>query len=290
MRKYLLTLAWLCYSITGFSQDGFIEGKPRLAYWLLGSKPQVVIVLHGGAAAQHWYLRPEFDALQESARIIYYDQRGCGESERDSSYLWQDHVTDLHRLIKTLSPLQKVVLAGSSWGSLLAMLYAYSHPEDVKGLILTGTVEWKGREESFLRNGTGYGQLSKLTMQEKRLVFNYDTNRLIKVDTITVSKQFEIQFGSPQHETLLSMQSAPKPERLRKLRMPILIFSGTSNYNRKTGERSDWLDQYVNLFPHAQFHTLNMAGHDPWLSDPNQFFTISNQFIRTISQSNINSK
>ncbi|WP_460671117.1 alpha/beta fold hydrolase [Larkinella ripae] len=278
-------LALLYNSLTSAGQDGFVEGKPRLAYWLVGNKPQTVIVLHGGAAAQHWYLRPEFDALQESARIIYYDQRGCGKSDRDSSYVWQDHVKDLHRLIKSLSPLQKVVLVGSSWGSLLAMLYAYHHPEDIKGLILTGTVEWKGQEEPFVRDGIGYGPLTKLTMQEKRLVFNSDSNGLIKVDTITVSKQFELQFGSPQHETLLSMRSAPKPERLTELRMPILLFSGTLNYNRKTGERNDWLEHYIRLFPQAQLHVLNEAGHDPWLSDPTRFFSISNQFIRTLTLS-----
>jgi proline iminopeptidase len=62
------------------AQDGFIQGVPKLAYWQVGTKSETIIVLHGGPAVQHAYLRPEFDELQEMAKVIYYDQRGCGQS------------------------------------------------------------------------------------------------------------------------------------------------------------------------------------------------------------------
>lgn len=49
---------------------------------------------------QHAYLRPEFDRLAKVANVIYYDQRGCGKSGKAARYLWQDHVSDLKRVIQ----------------------------------------------------------------------------------------------------------------------------------------------------------------------------------------------
>ena len=62
-------------------QEGFVKGEPSLAYWEVGTGDDVVIILHGGPCASHTYLRPEFDALSEVARLIHYDQRGCGKSD-----------------------------------------------------------------------------------------------------------------------------------------------------------------------------------------------------------------
>ncbi|MEX0883250.1 MAG: alpha/beta fold hydrolase, partial [Cyclobacteriaceae bacterium] len=112
-----------------YSQDGYVNGNPDLAFWQVGDKEEIIIILHGGPAVQHEYLRPEFDELAKVGRVIYYDQRGCGKSERADSYAWQEHVNDLNKIINCFSKGEKVVLAGSSWGSILAILYAYTHPE-----------------------------------------------------------------------------------------------------------------------------------------------------------------
>ena len=76
-----ILLLLITLSINSFAQDGFIPGKPALAYWSVGNKAETVIMLHGGPAAAHKYLRPEFDALKKVAKVIYYDQRGCGASD-----------------------------------------------------------------------------------------------------------------------------------------------------------------------------------------------------------------
>ena len=141
----LITINFLI--INCYSQNGFIKGNPNLAFWEIGNKNEIVIVLHGGPSVAHNYLRPEFDSFKSIAKVIYYDQRGCGKSGNADEYRWQDHVSDLRRVKNHFSKDKKVVLAGSSWGSILAILYAYSFPEDIKGLILSGTVRWMGKEE-----------------------------------------------------------------------------------------------------------------------------------------------
>jgi proline iminopeptidase len=169
MRSWLLILAWFSSPFLSYGQKSFIDTQPRLAYWQLGQNNQTVIVLHGGPGATHQYLRPEFDALAKTARVIYYDQRGCGKSDSATSYTWQDHVADLKRLIATLAKDQKVFLAGSSWGSLLAILYAYTNPNDVKGVILTGTVAWLGEEKPYKRDSLLNKHLIKAVRRQPKV-------------------------------------------------------------------------------------------------------------------------
>ncbi len=102
----------------------------------MGSGPDVV-VLHGGPGAHHDYVLPHFDALANARRLRYYDQRGGGQSpvDRDVPVDWRAHVEDLSQLID-LWEIEPATLLGYSWGGLLAMLFAVSHPDRVERLAL----------------------------------------------------------------------------------------------------------------------------------------------------------
>lgn len=148
---------------------------PRLAYWKLGNKPDVIIILHGGPACHHKYLRPELDVLSEYATIFCYDQRGCGKSGHAKSHTWQDHVKDLRRSILTISPRKKVFLLGSLWGSLLAMLYGSAYPQNLISLILTGTVKWRSLAQPYVRKEPfSLGTPQNFAISEIRLMTSTD--------------------------------------------------------------------------------------------------------------------
>jgi pimeloyl-ACP methyl ester carboxylesterase len=108
----------------------------------VGSGASAIVLLHGGPGIRHNYLRPEWDTLSDLARLIYHDQRGCGLSTRRGPHHWRQHVADLDALILRESPQSGVILAGSSWGSYLALLYAHEHPTRVKALILSDLPPW----------------------------------------------------------------------------------------------------------------------------------------------------
>lgn len=96
-----------------------------------------VVVLHGGPGAHHDYLLPGFDALADGRTLVYYDQRGGGRSavEREVPVGWREQVADLEALREAWQ-LDELVLAGYSWGGLLALLYATEHPTRVERLAL----------------------------------------------------------------------------------------------------------------------------------------------------------
>ncbi len=103
---------------------------------LVGSGPDV-IVLHGGPGAHHDYLLPQYDALARRRCLRYYDQRGGGRSpvSRETPVGWREHVADLDALLDHWA-LASATLLGYSWGGLLALLYATTHPERVTRLAL----------------------------------------------------------------------------------------------------------------------------------------------------------
>ena len=102
----------------------------------VGSGP-LVVVLHGGPGASHDYLLPQYDLLATRRSLLYYDQRGGGQSPvpRDTPVGWREHVADLDALREQLE-LDRLTLCGYSWGGLLAVLYFLEHPERVARLAL----------------------------------------------------------------------------------------------------------------------------------------------------------
>jgi proline iminopeptidase len=124
----------------------------RLLERRAGRGPSVV-VLHGGPGAQHDYLLPGFDRLAEGRTLIYYDQRGGGGSPvpREVPVGWREQVADLEAL-RGLWELERLPLAGYSWGGLLALLYALEHPDRVERLALVSCAPvWRGARAEFER-------------------------------------------------------------------------------------------------------------------------------------------
>jgi proline iminopeptidase len=89
-----------------------------------GSGPEVV-VLHGGPGAHHDYLLPQMLALAERYELIFYDQRGGGQSKTEdrSPITWETHVADLALVARELAG-EPLSIVGYSWGGLLTLLYA----------------------------------------------------------------------------------------------------------------------------------------------------------------------
>ena len=111
------------------------------------------IVLHGGPGAHHDYLLPGFDLLAEGRTLVYYDQRGGGQSPvgREVPVGWREHVADLDAL-RELWGLERLTILGYSWGGLLAMLYAVTHPDRIERLALVSPAPaWMEAREEFER-------------------------------------------------------------------------------------------------------------------------------------------
>ena len=102
----------------------------------VGAGP-LVVVLHGGPGVSHDYLLPQYDRLAIGRELLYYDQRGGGQSPvpRETPVGWREHVADLDGIREALG-IERLTLLGYSWGGLLALLYLLEHPGRVERLAL----------------------------------------------------------------------------------------------------------------------------------------------------------
>ena len=94
--------------------------------------------LHGGPGqgSEH------FDALagtylEPQLRMVYYDQRGSGKSQRptDRNYSLATLVEDVEALRRTLGA-DKIAVIGHSFGGILALEYSAKYPDHVSHLIV----------------------------------------------------------------------------------------------------------------------------------------------------------
>ncbi len=117
-----------------------VGGSHTLYYECSGNRDgQPVLFLHGGpGTGSSPDTRRLFDP--EHCYIIQFDQRGCGASTPHGSL--EDNTTphlveDMIKLLDQLN-IDKVHLAGGSWGSTLAIAFAMAHPSRTRSILIYG--------------------------------------------------------------------------------------------------------------------------------------------------------
>ncbi|MGD9864656.1 MAG: prolyl aminopeptidase [Pseudodonghicola sp.] len=124
-----------------FDQRMLDVGQGHSVYMEQCGNPQgiPVVVLHGGpgggcSPAMRRYFDPAV------YRVILFDQRGCGKSRPHAST--RDNTTwhlvaDIER-IRSLLGIEQWIVFGGSWGATLSLVYAQTHPDRVRHLVLRG--------------------------------------------------------------------------------------------------------------------------------------------------------
>jgi proline iminopeptidase len=137
-----------------------------------------IIVLHGGPGLFHNYLTPHFEKLAEKYQIIFYDQRGCGKTDfpKDTTSINVDQYVEDLEAIRNHLKIEKLILAGHSFGAILAINYGKKYPDNLKNLILISPAP---------ANSEYFDQMFR-NMQNKRT--DEDIKNLVKVMS---SKDFD---------------------------------------------------------------------------------------------------
>ena len=138
-------------------------GDGHSLYYEQSGRPdgKAALVLHGGPGSGSTpAARREFDP--HSWRVVLFDQRGCGCStphasipEADLSTNTTAHlIADIERL-RTALGIERWLVRGSSWGSVLALAYAEQHPERVSEMVLAGVGSGRRVETELMTRGLG---------------------------------------------------------------------------------------------------------------------------------------
>ena len=101
-----------------------------------------LVLINGGPGGTHNGFHPSFSRARGFAKVIYYDQRGCGLSDYEpgEGYSVEQAVVDLENLRKALG-VEKWIVLGHSYGGVLAQSYCVAYPNSTAGLILVAASE-----------------------------------------------------------------------------------------------------------------------------------------------------
>jgi proline iminopeptidase len=256
----------------------------------IGHGPQTV-VLHGGPGAHHDYLLPGFDALATGRELIYYDQRGGGQSpvSRDVPVGWKDQVADLEEL-RIQWGLARLTLAGYSWGGLLALLYAVEHPDRVERLALISPAPaWREARQEFERRF----QQRNLdpTLQSKRQALR-ESGLRDRDPAAYARRTFELSVapyffnpdraqdltpfrvtGRTQQEVWASLGDFDLRPALSRLSIPALLLQGQDDVIPQ--ESAQTIAELLG----SDLHLLPRCGHVPYVEAFGDFVRLVNGFL-----------
>lgn len=255
-----------------------------------------LVLLHGGPGATHHDFHPEFSRARDFARVIYYDQRGCGLSDYQpgKGYTVDQAVDDLDHLRRALGIEQWVVL-GHSYGGLLAQCYVLKYPENVKGLILmcasTGLhgESLPSREREFLspqeRNKIDEIHTTPgLSMAQ--IVYNIHLNGDWKRQNYYKPTREQLAQGAlygwvhdlaPNFNSVMSRfcGAVDLEGAFARCPLPTLILEAKWDMSWNT----DKPEQLRKNHPNAKLVLFEASGHSPFEDEPQVFFPLLQEFL-----------
>jgi pimeloyl-ACP methyl ester carboxylesterase len=112
-----------------------------------------VVLIHGNAVTgDDWDTSGVAEQLLRSHRVIIFDRPGFGYSERPRGHLWTaaQQAELLHKALIQLG-VERPVVVGHSWGTIVALALAQHHQADVAALVLlSGYYFWTLRPDTLM--------------------------------------------------------------------------------------------------------------------------------------------
>lgn len=300
MRHILVLISLLSLNVSNAQfQDTLLSVNGTKLYIKEVGKGSPIIVVHGGPGLNHSYFLPHLNSLAKKHRVIFYDQRACGNSsgDLDSTQMNLDlFVEDIEAIRESLN-LGKISILAHSWGGLVAMKYAAKYSSNISFLILSNTVSPK------------FGEFENETNQRLKV-------RISKEDSLQRSKiiqSAEFKSGNLQSYTKLfklsfkpsfyysSSQSKMKlilPQDFLSKRKVLFYMSkelsgydfypDLKNINCKTliihgaydGMPFELSQKIQGSIANSKLVVIKKAGHFPFIDKPRKFADLLNKFIK----------
>jgi class 3 adenylate cyclase/alpha-beta hydrolase superfamily lysophospholipase len=247
----------------------------RVAYAVHGDGPTLVFVRgwisHLDAMWDDPEFRPFMEAIGSRYRVVRYDVRGCGLSDRDPEHITLDHlVLDLEAVVdRTTAVDERIVLYATCYGGPIAARYAARHPERVDRLILDGTY---ARGEDVATPQMRESVLAMIRMLETQpraahamldFFTNPDGNDLREIRLERTRRAIDAGAASRLYGLAFELDVT---DDLRALALPALVL-----HRKRTSAVPFVHGQRVAALMHdATFVGVDGAAHNPWEGDATQ--------------------
>jgi pimeloyl-ACP methyl ester carboxylesterase len=252
-----------------------------------------VVVLHGGPGMDSMGPKERFGFLEKSARVIYYDHRGNGRSDRGDPARWTlaQWGDDVKDLCDTLE-IERPIVFGGSFGGFVAMSYATRHPSHpaALGLFVTSAREPSNAEVVEAFRVLGGDEVAEAVRVDLEHSTPETSARFIELalpimsrhpDAIALARRevartvrnqdVEIHFSNGELKTLDFRKA------LGRVECPTLVVSGEMDPICPPSTFRD----IVSALPErlVEGHLVKGAGHFVALDAPEEFERITTDFL-----------
>jgi proline iminopeptidase len=264
-----------------------------------------LVVLHGGPGGNHYtFERTIGPSLSEKRTVVYYEQRGCGRSEKpisDEDYKMEQLISDFSEIKKWLD-VDKADLFGYSFGGELGLEIAYALPDDINKIVLSGPslIDLELGKLIQIAGFMAVGEPPLLKKINELLKQNLPINSLYQkvwniVDTKTVDRLlFQNQTIAQQNRKLWGESKltntglmakvimshpmeTPLLDRLKHIKQKALIVTGL--FDRNTGVPISKLIH--NELENSELVLFKESAHFPDLEEPNRFSDIVLNYLNS---------
>jgi proline iminopeptidase len=275
-----------------FVEEGYVSVTGGQVYYQkVGSYNNTpLIVLHGGPGTPHNYLE-SLSALTDERQVIYYDQLGCGKSDRpEKEELWtiERFVEELHQVRQALR-IDRFHLLGHSWGTMLATDYFLSHPDGIASLILASPflniplftskflplliAAMPEEFQTTVKNHVA-GSLD-MTPEFLSVIREYNRRYLFHKISLDSVRHYLKGVNDQVRESLFGVDDLfpagrighyDRTDALSRIQVPVLLTCG--RYDDCTPEFLEWHHQQI---PGSRMMVFEQSAHNPHLEEPNEF-------------------
>lgn len=284
------------------AQEGFVRtSHGKVWYRIVGGRTAGIplLLLHGGPGFPHDYLKP-LEALADQRPVIFYDQLGCGRSDRpDDPSLWTlERYVDEVAAVREALELETVHLLGQSWGTMLAVAYLSRFgPAGVVSTVLSApyisTPRWIADQRAYLAamplpvqeavriheasgDFAAPAYLEAMTsIYQKHLCRLESWPDCLQRSMDGVGAAIYAQMWGPSEFTVTgTLQTTDLTRRLVSLTMPVLFTCG--EYDEATPATTRF---YQELTPNADMIVFAGASHQHHLEQPEQYLAVVRRFL-----------
>jgi proline iminopeptidase len=277
-------------------REGFIDVPGGKVWYEIVGKGQSspLLILHGGPGYPHDYLEP-LEKLSDQREIIFYDQLGCGNSQRPTdTNLWtiERFVKELEEIVKTLK-LERYHLLGHSWGSALAVAFALDRPQGLASMILSdpyiSTPQWEEdaimllkelpeEMQKALKDGNGESEEYKNASKEFYYRFVYRMKLfsppILRAENKMNSEIYNYMWGPKEFKAIGTLKDFDPTDKLSQINIPVLLLCG--RFDEATPQSTQY---FQTLFPNAKMKIFENSAHFPHWTDKEDYIATVRDFL-----------
>jgi proline-specific peptidase len=273
--------------IVWFKRVGGGTGRPLLA-------------VHGGPGLPHNYIS-SLERLADEREVIFWDQLGCGNSERPSDpALWtmERSVAEMDAVVEELG-LNGFHIFGNSWGGMLAQQYALDVAPRAASLTISNSIasipqfsemvtRLKADLDPATQSAIDRHEAAGTTHSPdyQAAIRTWNETYLCRVRPWPAELEdafrrmgteiFETMFGASDFNIVGTIRYWDVFDRLTEIALPTLVLAG--RFDECVPEHMWEMHQRI---AGSRFELFESSAHMPFIEEPDRFDQVMREFLRS---------